>query len=161
MRLFALLLLLVGLAVPSGSAAASPSAAPASPSGREDVRDALSVLHDWDDRRAVAWARSDESELRGLYLPGSAAARADVRLLRSWTARHLVVRRLETQVFGVRLLHRSPRRVVIRVLDRVAGGVVEERGQERPLPSTRPVVRRIELVLARGDWRVASVTGWG
>ena len=161
MRLFALLVLLVGLAVPSGSAAATPSPATVSASGRGDVRSALSVLHEWDGRRAVAWARSDESELRALYVPGSAAARADVRLLRSWTARGLVVRRLETQVFGVRVLRHSPRTVVIRVLDRVAGGVVEEHGEERPLPSTRPVVRRIELVLDGDDWRVASVTGWG
>jgi hypothetical protein len=154
MRLFALIALLSGLAAPSGPAAAS---APA----RTDVVTALSVLHDWDDRRAVAWARSDAAELSSLYVPGSAAGRADVRLLRSYTARGLVVRRLETQVFGVRVVHRSSRRVVLRVLDRVAGGVVEEAGRETPLPSTRPVVRRVELLRGAEDWQVASVTGWG
>jgi hypothetical protein len=149
MRLVVVLVVLAALAGPAASAAG--------PDRRTDVVEALGVLHDWDTRRARAWANSDEKGLRSLYLPGSAAARADVRLLRSYTARGLVVRRLVTQVFGVRVLRRERGRVVIRVLDRFAGGQVTDGDRTRALPSSRPVLRRIELRRAAGHWKVASV----
>jgi hypothetical protein len=156
MRLLVLLVVILGPAAMPGPAAARPV-----PDARADVREALSVLHGWDDRRAVAWARSDEVELRSLYARGSRAAMADVRLLRSWTARGLVVRRLVTQVFGVRVLRQTPRRLTVRVLDRVAGGLVTDGRREWALRSTPPVVRRVDLVLVDGSWRVAAVTDWG
>ena len=156
MRPFVLLVLLLGLAVPPGPAAAQQVA-----DGRTQVREALAALHEWDDRRAVAWARSDEAELRSLYAAGSGAGTADVRMLRSWTSRGLVVRRLVTQVFGIRVLRRTPDEISIRVLDRVAGGLVSDGRRERPLGSSRPTVRRVDLVRVAGVWKVAAVTGWG
>ena len=54
-------------------------------------------------RRSRAWAGSDERALAALYVRRSSAARTDVRLLRSYTARGLVVRRIVTQVFGLRV----------------------------------------------------------
>ncbi len=143
------LTLVVSVLAPAPSAAAAPR--------RDDVPVGLSVLHAWDARRARAWARSDAAALRALYLPGSTAARADVRLLGSYSARGLVVRRLVTQVYGIRVLHRARGRLVLRVWDRVAGGVVVQQGRERPLPSSRPVVRTVELVRTGGRWRVAAV----
>jgi hypothetical protein len=154
MRLFAVLLLLVALAVPTASAAGVRPV----PSPRSDVRHALVVLHSWDERRARAWARSDEAALRGLYLRGSTASRSDVRLLRSYAARGFVVRRLVTQVFGIRVLRSTTNRLVVRVLDRVAGGEVATGDRVLALPSTRPVVRRIVLVRVSGSWKVAAVT---
>jgi hypothetical protein len=119
------------------------------------------VLHGWDARRVQAWTGSDEQALRALYVPGSTAARADVRLLRSYTARGFVVRRIVTQVFGLRVLRSTPHRLVVRLLDRVAGGEVVTPERTVRLPSTKPVVRRIVLERLRGGWVVASVTGWG
>jgi len=124
---------------------------------RAEVAEALEVLHDWDARRAQAWARSDARQLRSLYLPGSSAARSDVRLLRSYEASGLVVRRIVTQVFGVRVLRRQAGRLTMRVPDRVAGGRVDDGGRELALPSSRPDVRRIDLRRVGGTWRVASV----
>ena len=155
MRLLVIPVLLLGLTVPPSSAV---SAGPA-PGSRVEVRHALGVLHAWDQRRARAWADSDATALRALYVPGSAAAAADGRLLRDYQARHLVVRRLETQVFGVRVLHNSRGRLTLRVLDRVAGGEVDEQGRTSPLPSSPPAVRRIVLARVDGTWKVASVTG--
>ena len=155
MRLFAVLLV-VALATPPASAASTGVA----PGPRGEVRHALAVLHGWDQRRARAWAGSDAGALDALYLEGSTAARADVRLLRSYTARGFVVRRLVTQVFGLRLLRDEPNRLVVRVLDRLAGGEVAAHDRVVPMPSTRPVVRRIVLVRVSGSWRVSSVTGW-
>lgn len=154
MRLLPLLAVLAVLAVPP---AAADGAAPRSP----DLRRALTVLHGWDEQRAAAWAGVDETALEALYVPGSAAARADVRLLRSYAARGVVVRRLVTQVFGVRVLAVSGDRISLRVLDRVAGGVAVDHGRALPLASSPPAVRRIDLVLHEGSWRVRAVSGSG
>jgi hypothetical protein len=151
MRVLVVLTVLVCLAGPAPA-----SAAGSRPTVRAGVLDALEVLHEWDDRRSLAWASVDEQALRSLYAPGSAAARADVRLLRSYRARGLVVRRIVTQVFGVVVLRRERDRLVLRVRDRVAGGVVLERGRESALSGTTPVVRRLELRLVGGAWRLAT-----
>ena len=153
MRLFpvvmAALVLLIGPSAPSADAGTEHP--------RASVAKALDVLHGWDARRALAWAQADPRELRSLYLPGSSAARSDVRLLRSYQARGLVVRRMVTQIFGIRVLRRQPGRLTIRILDRVAGGRVGDGGRGMALPSSRPAVRRIELRRIAGTWKVATV----
>jgi hypothetical protein len=153
------LVVLFALAL-AGPAPVSPAGAASRP---DPVADALAVLHQWDAQRAAAWAAADEAALRGLYVPGSSAGRADVGLLRSYTDRGLVVRRLVTQVFSIEVLRRTPGRLVVRVVDRVAGGSVQEGIQQvralRPLPSSVPEVRRIELHETAGSWQVVSVTG--
>jgi hypothetical protein len=155
MRLCVILLALLLSAGPL-PASAAPVSGP-----RAGLRHALAVLHGWDERRASAWAGSDERALAGLYARGSTAARADVRLLRSYTARGLVLRRMDMQVFGLRVLRSGPSRLVVRVLDRVAGGEVGAPDGVVPLPSSPPVVRLIELRRRRAGWQVVSVTGWG
>ena len=152
MRVLVVVLLVLAL---TGPAAPASPASPR-PKVRTDVVEGLAVLHRWDERRALAWASTDERALRSLYLPGSAAAQSDVSLLRAYTARGLVVRRMVTQVFGVVVLRRDPDRLVLRVRDRVAGGIVVDHGREVALPSTRPVVRRLELRLVGGAWRLVS-----
>lgn len=148
MRILVVVPLLVALVLP----------APAAATPRADVGHALEVLHAWDARRAAAWAGSDVDALRSLYVSGSGAGRVDARLLRSYQARGFVVRRLVTQVFAVRVLHRDPKSLRLRVFDRVAGGRLIGDGRARPLPSTPPAVRTLELRLVSGRWRVESVS---
>jgi hypothetical protein len=133
----------------------------AEPSEARSVGAALTVLHDWDARREQAWAASDRARLARLYTPGSSAGRVDVRLLRAYASRGLVVRRLETQVFAVRVLASGPRRIVLRVFDRVAGGAVTAGGDRRALPSTSPAVRDVTFRRLEGDWRVSEVSARG
>jgi hypothetical protein len=64
-------------------------------------------------------------------------------------------------VFGLRVLRTTPDRLIVRILDRVAGGEVVTPDSTVPLPSTHPVVRRIVLARVAGEWRVASVSGSG
>ncbi len=154
MRLLTVPVVLIALLVPPASAAERAASHP----DRAEVLAALEVLHGWDSRRASAWARSDEHALRSLYLPGSAPARSDVRLLRSYTARGFVVRRMVTQVFGVKLLHRGPDRLTILVRDRIAGGEVVHADREVALPSSPPVVRRVDFRRVAGTWKVDAVT---
>ena len=126
---------------------------------KPDLVAGLAVLRAWDARRARAWSRSDEDGLRALYVPGSAARRADVRLLRDYRDRGLVVRRLVTQVFAVAVRHRGPEVLRLRVFDRVAGGEVVRRGRTEPLGSTRPVTREVVFRRVDATWRVAEVSG--
>jgi len=165
MRFLAVLPLLVSMCAPATQPAAQPDAAPAPKTSvaatRTGLVDALEVLHDWDTRRARAWAESDPDALRALYAPGSAAGRADVRLMRAYRARGLVVRRLVTQVFAVRLLRSDGSSLRLRVFDRVAGGEVLEHGDVAPLRSSRPVTRSISFRREAGIWRVSGISGSG
>ena len=162
MRFLAAIPLLLPLAVvgPFDSARQPPEPHVVS-SPRADLVDALEVLHAWDKRRERAWVDVDADALRSLYVRGSGAGRADVRLLNAYAARGLVVRRIVTQVFAVSVL-RSDRSVIrLRVCDRVAGGELVQDGHAVPLRSSRPVTREIELRLVSGSWRVAGVNDSG
>ena len=138
--------------------AAAPDAPGATGEARGRTARVVAALRGWDQRRSEAWAAGDEAALRALYRPGSAAAGADVRLLRAYAARGWRVRGLTTQVFGVRLLERRGDTWVVRVVDRVAGGQLVCDGRTRPLPTTAAAVRRVELVRRGDDWRVGRVT---
>ena len=151
MRILVVVPLVVALAGPAPAAAAP----------RADLASALEVLHSWDARRADAWAATDVVALRSLYVRGSGAGRADVRLLRAYEARGFVVRRLVTQVFAVRVLHGNATALRLRVFDRVAGGEVLEDGGRVRLRSSPPVTRTITFRLDAGAWRVAEVSGSG
>jgi hypothetical protein len=151
-----------GLVLALSSAHPVPVAAQAPGSG---LVEALAVLHGWDALRSRAWTAGDPEALRSLYVRGSAAGRADVRLLRAYDERGVVVRRIQTQVFAVRVLRRDAGTLVLRVFDRVAGGELVQDGHAAPLHSSRPVSRNIEFRRVAGEWRVVavsdSVSGWG
>jgi len=133
---------------------AAPASAPASAPARSQ---ALDVLHGWDDARSDAWATGDVGALRRLYVAGSAAGRADVRLLRRYLARGLVVRQLRMQVFAFHVVRRDAGILRVRVTDRVAGGVAVAGRHRLRLPVDRPTTRTIALRRVAGAWRVASV----
>lgn len=142
----------------------TPTAAPvqvAAVARRPGLVEALVVLHGWDARRSRAWAAGDAQALGSLYVRGSAAGRADVRLLRAYGARGVVVRRIQTQVFAVRVLHRDIRTLGLRVFDRVAGGELVLDGHATALRSSRPVTRNIEFRRVTGEWRVVAISDSG
>lgn len=117
------------------------------------------VLAGWDRRRAAAWAAGDVARLRGLYVDRSRAGAADVRLLRSYVARGLRVEGLASQVLRLEVVDRGPRRLVLRVADRVVGGRAVGAGADpRVLPVGRPVERRVVLARVAGEWRVVEAT---
>src|SRR3546814_357007 len=49
------------------------------------------VLAGWDERRAAAWASGSVTDLRALYVEGSAAGRVDVRMLKAWLRKRVRV----------------------------------------------------------------------
>ncbi|WP_310963107.1 hypothetical protein [Nocardioides terrisoli] len=151
------LLALVGTAFRvCGTAAALPDRRPAAPGA---LPDPLAVLHQWDDARAAAWLRQDESGLRRLYVPGSTAARTDVRRLREYSDRGVQVVDLHTQIFSVRVLGRSGGSLRLVIVDRAVGSGM---GRQRcvALPVSPPRQRTVELHRGGGGaWLVASVSG--
>lgn len=114
------------------------------------------ILADWDLRRASAWAEGDAEALRGLYADGSRAGATDLRLLRHYRARGLTVEGLRTQVLALRVVHRSPSRLVLVVTDRVVGGRAVGGGSPVALPADRASTRRIALVREGGRWLVTE-----
>jgi hypothetical protein len=115
------------------------------------------VLWEWDDRRAAAYATGSVPQLRRLYVDGSAAGRADVRRLRGYVGRGLVVTGMRMQLLAVEELRVSPRLLRLRVTDRLVGAVAHRRAASIGLP--RDSVSTHELTLSRvgRDWRVQSV----
>lgn len=115
------------------------------------------VLAEWDARRARAWARGDPRALRDLYVTGSGAGAADVRLLRRYARRGLRVTGLQTQVLDLRVTTQRPDRLDLLVTDRLVGGVAVGSGTEVPLPRDLPSRRRVVLVRVDGEWLVSRV----
>jgi hypothetical protein len=147
-------------AAPGVPSAPGPSGRPATETAAGE-RYAVGVLHDWDARRAAAWASGDETALSGLYTPSSPAGAADVRLLRRYAARGLVVRDLRMQVLRARVLVRRPARLVIEVTDRVAAATAvraDDKTVRRPMPADGPTTRRLVLRRDAGDWRMDQVS---
>ncbi len=129
---------------------------PAAPGGATGV-EALTVLREWDRRRARAWARGDAGALRGLYVPGAVAGSRDVAMLRAWSARGLRVRDMRRQVLAGRVVRHRRDRLALAVTDRLARAVAVGNGVHRALPRAAPSTRTVELVRQRGTWRVAAV----
>lgn len=120
---------------------------------------ASDVLRRWDRARARAFAEGDVDALRRLYVDGSAAGTADVRLLRSYLRRGLRVEDMRMQLLRVEVVHEDRARLLLRVTDRLAGAVAVDEATRIPLPQDAASTRVVELRRPRPDvlWRVAVV----
>jgi hypothetical protein len=163
LRLSRLVVLVVALGSALGGCAGAPSTDPAPVPARLRASD---VLRSWDDARSAAFASGDVAALRGLYVPGSAAGTADVRMLRAYLGRGLRVEGMRMQVLSLDVLSRDGGRLRLRVTDRLADGAVAVGAgtgvrlpaDAVPLPADAASTRVVELVRADDrSWRVASV----
>ncbi|MEJ7834213.1 MAG: hypothetical protein WKF79_14965, partial [Nocardioides sp.] len=118
---------------------------------------ALSVLRQWDARRAAAWAGGDVPALRRLYTRGSEAGRRDVSMLRRWVDREWRVQGMQMQILASTVVEESAARVAVRVTDRLTGAVAVGRGRRVVLPGDGATTRQITLRRMAGEWRVAAV----
>ncbi|MBU2697535.1 hypothetical protein [Pimelobacter sp. 30-1] len=156
-----------GSVAASGAGSAGVAAPDAGP-GPGSVRvspavGSLAVLRAWDRARSRAWARGDPRALARLYVPGSAAGRRDLAMLRAWTGRGLRVEGMTTQVLAVRLRAWTPRRLVLVVTDRLDGGfAVPPSGvgttgpARRALPRDGPSTSRLVFRRVAGRWLLSS-----
>jgi hypothetical protein len=119
---------------------------------------AAEVLRGWDEQRAAAYAAGSVRRLRQLYVAGSVAARSDVRVLRGYRSRGLVVEGMRTQVLALRVVEQRPRRLRLEVTDRLAAAVAVGPGRRTELPRDQPDTRVVTLRRgADGAWRVSAV----
>jgi hypothetical protein len=121
--------------------------------------EALRLLRSWDTQRAAAYAHGSAAALRRLYVAGSPAGVADVRLLTGYRARRLRVVDMRTQVLALRVLEAGPDRWRLAVTDRLARADARSAGSRKRvvLPWDQPTTRVLTLVRGRGAWRVLSV----
>ena len=125
------------------------------PTPRPEVA-AARVLHTWDGRRAAAWEAGDVGALRSLYTRRSPTGRADVAMLLAWRARGLRVEGMRTQLLSVSVREQTRDRLVVDLVDRLAGGVVAPEGAALPLD--RPTAHTVLLRRVAGEWRVAQAS---
>jgi len=118
---------------------------------------ALAVLRAWDERRSHAWAAGDATALGGLYVTGSAAGAADVRLLVRYLKRGVVVPDLRMQVLQASVVVDRPRRVVVRVTERLASREARVGSRLVRLPRDTATVHVVDLRRVRHTWQVAAV----
>jgi hypothetical protein len=118
---------------------------------------ALAVLRAWDERRSQAWAAGDTTALGRLYVSGSAAGTADVSLLMRYLKRGVVVPDLRMQVIQAAVVVDRPRRVVVRVTERLASREALVGSREVRLPRDNATVHVVDLRRVRHVWQVASV----
>lgn len=149
------------VAPPREAPASSPESSPAPSPASSHAPGPAAVLAAWDERRAAAWASGDAGALAGLYAPRSRSGAADVRLLRAYARRGLRVEGLATQVLGLRVLERSPRRLVLVVTDRVVGGSAVGGPAPVALPADRASTRRVVLARQRRSWVVVEAWDLG
>lgn len=145
---------------PSSAPADAPAAASSSPPApAEGGLSPRAVLRSWDERRAAAWAVADVRALRALYVDDSRTGRRDAQMLGEYAHRGLVVDGLLTQVLALEVVDRAPRRLRLRITDRVAGGVVRAvDGQEvGHLPVDRASTRVVTLRRVDHAWRMVEV----
>jgi hypothetical protein len=118
---------------------------------------AVGVLEEWDRSRAAAYSSGDVAALRRLYARGATVGRNDVRVLRDYVERGLVVRDLALQRSEVDVLASSDRRLRVALLERLAAATVVAADGEASLPADR-LERRVVTLVRRGQrWQVAAV----
>jgi hypothetical protein len=145
-------------AVRSAPEPSVPAARRSVAASRGHVAQALRVLASWDGRRGDAYAAGSAAALGRLYVPGSSAGAADVRLLRAYRSRGLRVVGLRTQVLALVVEQRAGNRWRLRVTDRVVGAVAVSGGRRLPLPRDASSVRVVTLVRSPGrGWQASSV----
>ena len=139
----------------SGPRAGTVAAVARSPTTR-----ALLVLRAWDARRAAAYASGRPGAVRRLYVAGSSAGVADVRLAIRYRSRGLRVVGMRTQVLALRVLGQDRDHWRLAVTDRLAWARARRVGGTRgsvALPRDQPTSHVITLVRTEQGWRMATV----
>ena len=113
---------------------------------------ALRVLHAWDARRARAWSHASLRQLSRLYADRSPLGEADRAMLAAYRDRGLRVAGMRRQTFEVRVLLEEPRRLRLRVTDRLVGSVAVGDGVRQRLPRGGLATRTLTFRRTAAGW---------
>lgn len=118
---------------------------------------ALTVLREWDARRAEAYAAADVTALSQLYAEGSVAGANDTAMLRRYAARGLRVTGIRTQLLAAEVQEFSATSVRLTVTDRMVGARAVGPLETVDLPRDRASTRTISFVRRHDSWVVDEV----
>ena len=117
------------------------------------------VLARIDARRDRAWRQGRPGRLATVFVPGSAALRADRAALRGYLRRGYEVGPTRLAYWQVRVVADPRDRVRLAMVDRLLPvQVTGPDGRRHALPADRPTRHVVTLVhSARSDWRIATI----
>lgn len=141
-----------------GQVAAPVPRSTAPPVAEPVVRRWEQVLGQLDAVRSRAFASSDPTDLRSVYVAGSRALARDRAALGAYDRRGLTLHAADLALLDVRVQRRRADRVRLRVVDRLRSTTAVTAGGRRlRLPVDRPTARLVTLARTDAGWRVAAV----
>ncbi len=130
----------------------------ARPAGARTAREWAGVLGGLDRVRAEAFARVDVGLLDSVYRRGTAPWRTDREVLAAYRQQATRVEGLRIAVQQIAVVRTGRGVVVLRVVDRFAGGTaIDAYGRRTELPSGPVTARRITLTGSGNDWRISAI----
>ncbi len=116
------------------------------------------VLARLDRSRAEAFRQDRPVRLRQVYARGSSLLRRDRAVLVGYLRHDVRLSRVRLDVAALRIVHREPGAVTVRVVERLASAVaVLPDGDRVALPVDAPTRRVLLIVHTIGGWRLAAV----
>jgi hypothetical protein len=141
----------------AGNQRPTPAGIPA-PGERDPIARWRAVLAELNETRARAWHLGRPALLTEVYVPGSAALRADRTSLERYVSRGLRVHGARLQLGSVTVQRHDTAEVTLVVVDRLGpASVVTAAGQREPLPRDQPTRHRIALRRVNHSWRIATI----
>jgi serine/threonine protein kinase len=148
---------------PSADSSTGPTGGPttrptADAGGGRSVGEWARVLRGLDRVRAEAFARLDSRLLDAVYRRGTSPWRADRDVLTAYRHQATRIEGLRIVVQQVNVVRAGRGVVVLRVVDRFAGGTaVDPYGRRTQLPVGPLTARRITLTGSGNDWRISAI----
>ena len=145
----------------TGSVTATPSASSAlrSPATAAGADRWASVLNGLNRTRSRALQQMRLALLGRVYLRGTPVLRRERALLTSYRDRGVALLGARLRTARVRVVSRTPRLLILRVVERLGPTTaVLRHGQQVLLPADAPTRRRLRLVSTSAGWRIAAAT---
>jgi hypothetical protein len=115
------------------------------------------ILARLDQRRERAYAASDATRLREVYVRRSPVLRHDLSMLRAYRDRGVRLDGVRLRVLDVRLVDRAGPYVRLRIVDRLDRATAYTSQGTVRLPRDRATARVVVLRAGAGGWRIAAV----
>jgi hypothetical protein len=134
------------------------------PARETSARETSAPAPDWsailarlDQRRERAYAASDATRLREVYVRRSPVLRHDLSMLRAYRDRGVRLDGVRLRVLDVRLVDRAGPYARLRIVDRLDRATAYTSQGTVRLPRDRATARVVVLRAGAGGWRIAAV----
>jgi hypothetical protein len=115
------------------------------------------TLTELDRAREAAFARGRPDRLDDVYVPGSAALRADAATIEAYARRGGQVEDAELRILSCRIVHESPDRAQLEIVDQLGDArVAWTDGTSTDLPRDQPSRRLVTVERTESGWRISA-----